>query len=355
MSRLTILALVFAAACGGKSTPPPTTPLPEDKPAEPVAKPEETEKPAEPPKVEPIEIAINAPDVTVKLVKAGTGKKARLAYAAGKGGEKVPVEIAFDIGQKATAAQGSEEMITPTIVLLTDAETTAADEKTIGYTFSLKGIDARDVPNQNPKMTAQAIKDQIGTLTGLTISGKVGTNGVASGATAIRIEKGDAAGKQVVDLVRQALPSWPALPAEPVGVGAKWTATSKASLMGKLELTQETTYELVSRKGNVSTIKGTTKISGTDADLDGSKISGIKGTGVTEATLTEGQFPSFKSNVETGFTVTDPAKNESLTLGVKVGSAVTPKLVAAAEPPKPDAKTDAKPDAKTDAKTAPKK
>jgi hypothetical protein len=343
MSRLTILALVFAAACGGKSSPPPTTPLPEDKPSEPMVKPEEPAKPAEPPKAEPIELSIDAPAVTVKLVKAGAGKKAKLAYAAGAAGAKTPVEIAFDIGQKATmTGQGSEEVITPTIVLLTDAETTADDATTIGYTFSLNGIDARDVPNQNPKMTAQAIRDQIGSLNGLTIKGKVGVNGVASGATAVRIEKGDAAGKQVVDLVRQAFPSWPALPTEPVGVGAKWTATSKATLMGKLELTQETSYELVSRKGNLSTIKGTTKITGTDADLDGQKISGIKGGGTVEATLTEGQFPAFKTNVTTGFTVTDPTKGEALTLDVKVGSAVTPKLVAAAEP----AKTETKPDAK---------
>ncbi len=331
MSRLTILALVFAAACGGKSTPPPTTPLPEDKPSEPMVKSEEPKEP-EPPPVEPIEITIDAPSVTVKLVKAGTGTKSKLAYRAGAAGAKVPVEIAFDIGQKATmTGKGSEEVITPTIVLLTDAETTAEDPTTIGYTFSLNGIDARDVPGQNPQMNAQAIRDQIGTLDGLTIKGKVGLNGVAAGATAVRIEKGDAAGKQVVDLVRQAFPSWPALPTEAVGAGAKWTATSKATLMGKLELTQETSYELVSRKGNVVTIKGTSKITGTDAELDGQKISGIKGTGVIEATITDGQLPSFKTNQSTGFTVTDPSKNESLTLDVKVGSAVTPK-VAAAEP-----------------------
>ena len=335
MSRLTVIVFVFAAACGGKSTPPPTTPLPEDKPAEPVAKPAEPEQPPAPEKIEPIEISIEAPAVTVKLVKAGAGKKAKLAYGAGKGGEKVPVEIAFDIGQKATmVGQGSQEVIAPTIVLLTDAETRAEDPTTIGYTFALNGIDARDVPNQNPKMTAQSIKDQIGTLTGLTIKTKVGVNGVAAGATAVRIEKGDAAGKQVVDLVRQAFPSWPALPAEPVGVGAKWTATSKASLMGKLELTQETTYELVSRKGSVATIKGTTTITGTDADLDGQKVSGIKGSGTLEATLTDGQFPTFKSNVSTGFTVTDPKQPGSMTIDVNVGSAIVPKLVAAAEPAK---------------------
>jgi hypothetical protein len=338
MLRLTFLALVFAAACGGKSTPPPTTPLPDDKPAEPVAKPEEPAKPAEPPKAEPIEVSLDAAQVTVKLVKPGTGKKTKLLYTLGKGGEKVPVEIAFDIGQKATTPQGSDEIITPTIVLLTSAETNAADEKTIGYTFSLNGVDARDVPNQSPKMTAQAVRDQIGSMTGLTITGKVGVNGIASGATSIRMEKGDAAGQQIVDLIRQAMPVWPTLPEEPVGVGAKWTATTKSSLMGQLELTQETTYELVARKGAVSTIKGTTKITGADAELKGQKVSAIKGSGTTEATLTDGQIPTFKTSVDTGFTVTDPSKNESMTLGVKVASALTPKTVAAAEPPKPEPK-----------------
>jgi hypothetical protein len=327
MYRLTIIALVFAAACGGKSTPPPTTPLPDDKPAEPMVKPDEPAKPPEPPKVEPIEITIGAPDITVKLVKAGAGKKAKLAYVAGKAGEKVPVEFAFDIGQKATTPKGTEDVISPTIVLLTDAETTANDEKTIGYTVTLNSIDARDVSNQNVG-TAQAIRDQIGATTGLTIKGQVGTNGVATGTTTVRIEKGDEAGKNIVGLVQQAFPSWPALPAEAVGAGAKWTATSKASLMGKLDLMQETTYELVSRKGNVTTIKGTIKVSGTDAEIQGQKISGVKGAGTVEATLTDGQLPTFKTNMTTGFTVTD-AQNMAATIDVRVGSSMTPKAAAA--------------------------
>ncbi|MFN0251659.1 MAG: hypothetical protein ACKV2T_32585 [Kofleriaceae bacterium] len=329
MSRLTIIALVLAAACG-KTTPPPTAPLPEDKPAEPVVKPDEPAKPPAEPTVEPLEITIGAPDITVKLVKAGAGKKAKLAYVAGKGGEKVPVEFAFDIGQKATTPKGPEEVISPTIVLLTDAEVSASDEKTIGYTFSLNSIDARDVANQNVG-TAQAIRDQIGATTGLTIKGQVGTNGVATGTTTVRIEKGDDAGKNIVNLVQQAFPSWPALPQEALGTGAKWTATSKASLMGKLDLMQETTYELVSRKGNVTTIKGTIKVSGTDAEIQGQKITGVKGSGTVEATLTDGQLPTFKTNMTTGFTVSDAAN--SATIDVRVGSSMTPKVAAAAAAP----------------------
>ncbi|MGE0399219.1 MAG: DUF6263 family protein [Kofleriaceae bacterium] len=329
MSRLTIIALVLAAACGGKSTPPPTTPLPEDKPAEPVAKPEEPAKPVEPPKAEPIEVAVEPTPVTVKLVSGGKGKKAKLVYA-GKTGDKTPVELAFDFVQKANSAQENVEVISPTIVLLTDAETKSADATSIDYVMSLNGIDARDVPNA--KLKAQDIKDQIGTLTGLTITSKVGTNGVASGNTEIRIEKGDAAGKQIVDLVKTALPQWPALPAEAVGVGAKWTATSKQSLMGQLEVTQETSYELVARKGNTATIKGTIKVTGTDVDKGPVKVTEVKGTGTTEATLTDGALPTFKTVVDTSFKITDTTKNESGTVGVKVGTAVTPKAVAAATP-----------------------
>lgn len=330
MSRLTIAALLLAAACGGKSTPPPTTPLPEDKPAEPVAKQEEPPAP-EPAKIEPVEVAIEPTPVTVKLVNGGKGKKTKLVYA-GKTGDKTPVELAFDFSQKANSAAENVEVISPTIVLLTDAETKAADATSIEYLFSLNGIDARDVPNQ--KMDAKTVKDQIGSLTGLTINNKIGTNGVASGNTQIRLEKGDAAGKQVVDLVRTAMPTWPALPAEPVGVGATWTATSTATLMGQLDIKQETTYQLVARKGNTSTIKGTIKITGTDIEKAPVKISEIKGGGTTEATLTDGALPQFKTVVDTSFKLTDLTKNESGTIGVKVGTAITPKAVAAAEPPK---------------------
>lgn len=337
MSRLTLIALLLAAACGGKSTPPPTTPLPEDKPAEPVAKtdkPVETEEPpAAPP--EPIEAAIEATPVTVKLVNGGKGKKAKLVYAS-KTGDKTPVELAFDFVQKADSPQEKVEVISPTIVLLTDAETKSADASNIDYVISLNGIDARDVPNS--KLKAQDVKDQIGSLTGLTITGKVGTNGVAAGTTSVRIEKGDAAGKQVVDLVKTALPQWPALPAEAVGVGAKWTATSKQSLMGQLEVTQETSYELVARTGNTATIKGTIKVTGTDVEKAPVKVTEIKGTGTTEATLTDGALPTFKTSIDTSFKITDMTKNESGTIGVKVGTAITPKAVAAATPPKPDAK-----------------
>jgi hypothetical protein len=268
-------------------------------------------------------------------VNGGKGKKAKLVYA-GKTGDKTPVELAFDFVQKADSAAEKVEIISPTLILLTDAETKAADATSLDIVLSLNGIDARDVPNQ--KMDAKTIKDQIGGLTGLTITSKVGTNGVASGNTAIRIEKGDAAGKQVVDLVKTALPQWPALPAEAIGVGAKWTATSKQSLMGQLEVTQETSYELVARKGNTATIKGTIKVSGTDVDKGPVKVTAIKGTGTTEATLTDGALPTFKTVIDTSFTITDTTKNESGTIGVKVGTAITPKAVAAAEPPKTEPK-----------------
>ena len=54
------------------------------------------------------------------------------------------------IGGEWVAPAGTDtiEVISPTIVLLTDAETKAADPTSIDLVYSLNSIDARDVPNQ---------------------------------------------------------------------------------------------------------------------------------------------------------------------------------------------------------------
>ena len=88
MSRLSILLIAVVTACGGKSTPPPTTPLPADPAPVEVKKeepPAEAMKPPEP--LGPVEVKIPSAPVTVKLVSAGKGKKAPLRYSA-KAGEK---------------------------------------------------------------------------------------------------------------------------------------------------------------------------------------------------------------------------------------------------------------------------
>src|SRR5687767_2859813 len=116
MSRLLLAALLAAAlvACGGKSSSPaPVAPLPPDEPetkdtttAEPV---EKEKEPAPPP--EPITITVPADQVTVKVVKAGKGKKSALAYKLAAG-TKQQFETRL-----AVSSGGAQAMVLPTMVL----------------------------------------------------------------------------------------------------------------------------------------------------------------------------------------------------------------------------------------------
>jgi hypothetical protein len=141
----------------------------------------------------------------------------------------------------------------------------------------------------------------------------------------MRIEKPTEMSASALELIRMTLPTFPVLPTEPIGVGAKWQATTTAKLADKLDVTQVTDYELVAHKGATWTIKGKTKVTGTDQDVgDGAKISAIKGTGTTEATLVVGAlYPTSKASLETEFTATGPDKSQ-LQFALKVGGTVTP-------------------------------
>nr|MBA3456350.1 hypothetical protein [Deltaproteobacteria bacterium] len=244
MSRLSILLIAVVTACGGKSSPPPTTPLPADEPPAPVAKaepaPTEPVKPPEP--AGPVEVRIPAAPVTVKLVSAGKGKKAPLRYSA-KSGDKQQVEVAMDFAAKQTENGTSQDQIVPTIVLTGESEAKAVDaEGNASYTLNVTTTDARDVTGS--QIPAEKFRVVLGSLAGLTISSSLGANG-SIGETTMRVEKPTDMSAGALELIRLTLPTFPALPKEPVGVGAKWQATMTAKLADKLDVTQVTDYELV--------------------------------------------------------------------------------------------------------------
>ena len=329
MSRWSLVLIVALTACGGtpKATTPPS-PLPGESKPEPVgeAKPPATQpvEPAEPPKpAGPLDVSIPAATTTVKLVSPGKGKRTALHYA-GKAGDKQPLEIALDFTEKHVAPAelgGSDENKLHTIVLVADAETKTADKDGIELALGVTGTDAREVATA--KVPLDKLKTALQGLAGLTIAGKIAPNGTA-GEIKLHLEHPDEAGPQLLDMVRYTLPPFPALPAEPVGVGAKWQATTTTKVMDQVAVTQVTDYELVAHKGTTWTIKGTTKVSGADQEMKGSKISGIAGSGTTEVTLTDGTlYPTFKSSLETSFTAAEGDK--SIQFAFTVGGAITPK------------------------------
>lgn len=334
MRRSLFVILMAAAACGGKqksSTPPP--PLPEPQTAE--------TKPAEPPKEEPkapepeipegpVELTIPAPEVTVKLVNPGKGKRAPLKLAA-KAGDKQAIELTMDFAGKQTAPPelgGSSEQVAPTVVLTADVEAKeVASDGATKFQLTIKDVDARDMPGA--RTPGAEFKQELMSLTGATIDGAVNPNGSTSDLT-LRVEKPDQHTLGAMGLLKLSLmPMWPVLPSEAIAPGAKWTVVQKAKVAERLEVTQTTDYQLVSKKGKTWTIKGTTKVSGADQDIEGATFGSIGGSGTTEATINEGALlPAAKQTVKTDFTATaEPAPNQkvSLVFHLEQANAVTPK------------------------------
>lgn len=312
--RLSLLALVLAtaaAACGGKQKKSEPIPLPEPKveetakPAEPEAKPEEEAAKPEVPQG-PLEVLVTAAKPTVKLVSAGKGKKVALKIAP-KAGLKQQVELALDFqgGQDGPPeAGGKQDQIAPTVVLAADVETKeAAPDGQTNFHFVINGVDAKDTAGS--KVSGEQFKNELTSLVGATLDGTVGTNGSTSDIK-LRVEKPDEKTAEALALVRTVLlPMWPVLPKRAIGPGAKWTVTTTEKVADQLEVTKTVNYELVSKKGDEWAIKSTTKISGSDQDLQGAKIGSIGGTGTAEHTVkADALVPATKQKLETEFTIT---------------------------------------------------
>ena len=193
--------------------------------------------------------------------------------------------------------------------------------------MTISGVDARDVPGA--KTPGAEFKQELLSLTGATIAGAVNANGSTSDLT-LRVEKPDQNTLGAMGLLKLSLmPMWPVLPTEAIAPGAKWTVTQTAKVADRLEVTQTTDYQLVSKKGKAWVIKGTTKVTGTEQDIEGAKFGGIGGTGSTEVTINEGALlHAAKQQVKTDFTATaEPAPNQkvSLVFHLEQANGITPK------------------------------
>lgn len=334
-SRAMVVAFAGAlfaapAGCGGGGPKPQLAPLPDDpKPAAPEVKatsqddpppPEEEDAPPPVPSG-PLEVKIPAQPTTVKLLAKGKGKLAPLRYTT-KAGAKQKVEFALDFASIETMGTDKNETVLPTIVLAGEAEAKAVDKDgRADYAITVSSTDARDVAGA--RIRTDDLKLMLGSLPGLVIGGNLAASGDA-GELTMRVEKPDGLTSGALDMVRLTYPALPHLPAEPVGVGAKWETSSTAKLAGKIDVTQVTEYELVAVKGNTFTVKGKTTVTGADQALHGGKISGIRGTGQSELTIASGALlPTYKTSLETQFTASE--KDQSMTIALRVSGGLTTK------------------------------
>jgi hypothetical protein len=338
MKRTSSLLFVAVFACGG-SSPPTTMPLPPEN----EAKPAEPEKPAPPPPpappvAKPIDLAIAAPQTTLKLITAGGGKKAVLKLAATQGA-KQHLDLTLDFSGKQTAAPelgGTSEDTAPTVILASDIEVgEVGSDGTAKFTVTVSGQDAKD--RAGAKVTAAQFKaEKMGDITGLTLAGSVGPNGQL-GALAIHLDKADEKKATMVALLKLLMmPMWPQLPTDPIGVGAKWTVSAPFKIAERLDTTQTVDYEVVSHTGKTWEIKGTVKLAGADQKVDNqASFDKIGGAGKIAMTLTDDAFvPQSSSTLTSDFTanVTLPAEagsaagqTRSAQFHLEQGFAVAPK------------------------------
>lgn len=331
-----LLAVVVSvvSACGPKTKGPEIAPLLPDKPVAQTT-PDAPTAPAEPapkPPSGPLQASLATIRPAVKLIQPGRGVRAALKLTP-KRGVKQTVELALDFAVIQSAMvdgkRQSQPDIVPTIILGGTAEVREVDAAGRAiYLHTIRTTDARDVPDS--RVPLDKFKPLVASVVGLTLEGSVEANGLTSDITAKLATPNDASG-QVVELVAMTIPSWPALPIEPVGVGAKWQATAAYKLAGRLDVTHTTDYELIASKGNTWTIKGKVKITGADQTMQGGKITKITGEGTTEATIAANElFPNHKSQLEARFSASEAepsagAKPASLDFQIKIASTVKAK------------------------------
>jgi hypothetical protein len=279
MSRLLLSALLAAAlaACGGKSSSSdPVAPLPPDEPevkdttAEPVEK--EVKEPEPPP--EPITITVPADQVTVKVVKAGKGKKSALAYKLSAGTKQL-----FET-RLAVSSGGTQAMVLPTMVIGYAGEVVdvgadgAAKIRVVLETIGFEDVQGQTIPTADLATMFESIKGLIAEYT-VSASGVVGDQQVTFPA-----------GTQPdASMTQQILPAVVALPAEPIGSGAVWEVSRPK--MGNFTADVKTVYTLKSRKGDAATVTGKTTVTGATQQIEegGMAIDVSKITGSGESAL----------------------------------------------------------------------
>jgi hypothetical protein len=314
MKRFALVVFVVGAiACGSKSKGPPLAPLPPDPvaeaPADAAPDPAVEEPPARPVPVGPLDVKITPKQTTVKLINPGRGKRVALKLAPKPGTQEVELALDFGVTQALAGSTDPEDKQVdqvPTVVLTGKAETKNVSAEGAEFAIAITKADAVEVKDTKVPMAKfrEVLTATIGDH-GIQLSGKVGPTGTP-GEILVHVDKQSEASAQVLDLIRLTFPGWPALPKEPLGLGAKWQTTTMFKLADRLDVTAVTEFEVLAYKVGVWKIKGTTKVKGDDQLMQGGKISKIAGTGVSEITLVESQlFPSFKTRLETTFSASE--------------------------------------------------
>ena len=279
--RILILFLIVAGACSRGETSEPVEQAPEPA-AEEAAKSAEEAAPEQPPEGAAGEegqqegapaVDLDAPPA-VKLLDAGKAphKALRTTFEAGAK-QSLRVESNWTV----SSLYGpliSTSTVMPSLVYELETEAKETSDEGAQFDFRVTKVTAKSRKEVKPAQV-KAAKKAAGSLKGVTGSFSINARGIVEQFTIDAPSDASLLASDMIDQIKQAirLSSLP-LPAEPVGKGAKWTATQVIE-QRTAKIRHTSTFELVSVEGErvratsthaAETPKQTLKLPGSRSD-----------------------------------------------------------------------------------------
>lgn len=201
-----------------------------------------------PPELEGQAPLLDAPPL-IKVLEPGSEPRQKLRWAVKPGFEQTLIaRLGIAVDAVIVLIRSNMPMVESDYALTMQAKKVRKDG-TVQVGFSVTGVDVVVPEGEAPKQTeAQmaAMQERAKVVGTYSLS----PQGVISDLELTKISDGTPALPSLVDLLRWSIGQMtPALPAEPVGAGAKWTA-HESILQGGILVNQLRTFELVKVDGN---------------------------------------------------------------------------------------------------------
>lgn len=191
----------------------------------------------------------------VELLEAGTEPKQQLRFAPPANAKQtVQMTMKMDMAMS-VAGQTQQTIATPPMQMTMEAQVTKVDANGDIYAnFSYTDADVVTGTNTPPEV-ANAMRSQLKKLVGTSGSMVVDNQGNTKQAKVNLPEGLDPNTKQMMQQMVNSLKQISSpVPAEPVGIGAKWRVPNAVTTNG-MTVNQTATYELVELKDNVATMQ----------------------------------------------------------------------------------------------------
>lgn len=191
-------------------------------------------------------------DPVIKLLDAGKGEKRALRFKVTKG-LKQTSEMIMKMGMETQVGPNKmPKMDLPGIKMgMTMEVTDVAADGGFSYNFKLDSAEPMKTTGPMAEMMMNAMKTALQGIVGMKGEGKMTNRGINRGMKLELPPQMDPQTRQMLDGMQDAMSRMSApVPAEPIGVGGKWSVVQKLDQNG-ITLTQTATYTVKAFKGDM--------------------------------------------------------------------------------------------------------